>query len=229
VSRIEHSPFVYNVSKWTFHLLCKLWFRLRYEGKANVPRTGPLLLVANHGSFIDPPLAGMGVPRFIAFLAKLGLSKHGVMRWWMRQVGVSLIDRSAPSKDVLRRLSECLEAGEVVCMFPEGTRSDDGRIGPFRSGVELLVRRTGATVLPVGIDGSFRAFPRGANFPRPRRCTVRYGVPWPAEQVLAPGGIAALRAEVARLARAPLRDQVQEVGSPSSHPSDPRSSASAEA
>jgi 1-acyl-sn-glycerol-3-phosphate acyltransferase len=224
-----HSRLVYGVSKWTFFLLCKLWFRLRYEGKEQVPRTGPLLLIANHGSFIDPPLAGMGVPRFVAFLAKVGLSKLGPMRWWLRQVGVSLIDRSAPSKEVLRRLTECLAAGEVVCMFPEGTRSHDGCIGPFRSGVELLVRRTGATVLPVGIDGSFRAFPRGAKLPRPARCTVRYGAPWPAERVLAPGGIDALRAEVARLARAPLRERPQEVGRPSAHPTDPRSSASAEA
>jgi len=94
----------------------------------------------------------------------------------------------------------------VVGIFPEGTRSADGAVGPFKSGVEFLVRRTGAVVVPIGLDGAHRAFPRRAWLPRPRRITVRFGAPWGPEKVLAPGGVDALRAHVAGLARAPLRD-----------------------
>lgn len=139
------------------------------------------------------------------YLAKKELANFAPLRWWLRKVGVGLIDRNAPSKDVLRTLSNALAAGSCVAMFPEGTRSEDGLVAPFGSGVEFLVRRTGASVLPIGIEGSFRSYPRGAKFPRPTKCIVRVGQPWPAERVLAPGGIEALRAEVARLARAALR------------------------
>ena len=192
-----------------------------------VPREGPVLLVANHTSYLDPPLLGVGITRVVRYLAQAGLARFGPLRWWLRKVGVSLIDRRAPSKDVLRYLSEALEQGSCVALFAEGTRSDDGSVGPFRSGVEFLVRRTGATVVPSGIDGAFRSFPRGRKWPRPVRCTVRYGAPWSPERVLQPGGVEALRAEVARLAGAPLRAERPRVGNdrigqgPDLSPADP--------
>ncbi len=202
---VGYSPFVYGASKLVLLAWCKLWLRLSVEGAELAPRDGPLLAVGNHCSYLDPPLLGIALSRPVRFLAQQGLAKVPPLRWWLHKVGVGLIDRQAPSKDVLRALANALAAGGVVSVFPEGTRSPDGQIGPFRSGVEFLVRRTGATVLPVGIDGTFHAYPRGAAWPRPRRCAVRIGTPWPAERVLAPGGIEALRGEIARLARAELR------------------------
>ena len=138
--------------------------------------------------------------------AQAGLASFGPLRWWLRQVGVTLINRDAPSKEALRVIGNSLKAGEVVGIFPEGTRSRDGRLLPFKSGVEFLVRRSKATVVPVGIDGTFRAYPRKAWFPRPSKVVVRYGEPWTAEQVLADGGIEALRRRVAELARCELRE-----------------------
>jgi 1-acyl-sn-glycerol-3-phosphate acyltransferase len=128
-------------------------------------------------------------------------------------VGVTLIDRDAPSKEAMRVIADQLRAGEVVCIFPEGTRSRDGAVAPFRTGVEFLVRRTGAPVVPVGVEGTFRAFPRGAWLPRPAKVVVRLGEPWPPERVLAPGGIDALRRQVAELARARLADSRSVRGS----------------
>lgn len=208
----KRSAFWWNLSKYLVLGFCRIYFRLRVEGRTNVPARGPVLLVANHASYADPPLVGISTSRWVAFLAQVGLAKVGVMRWWLAQVGVTLIDRSAPSKDALRYLSDCLQGGEVVGIFPEGTRSADGAIGPFRNGVEFLVRRTGAVVVPIGIDGAFAAFPRKAKLPRPRKLVVRFGEPWPAERVLAPGGIEALRAKVAELARAPLRREGAQSG-----------------
>ena len=171
---------------------------------SKVPTTGSVLVVANHTSYLDPPLLACGMPRPVLFLAQKGLAKFLPLRWWLRKAGVGLIDRNAPSKDVLRTLSDALTNGACVAMFPEGTRSADGLVAPFRSGVEFLVRRTGAPVLPVGIQGAFEAFPRGANFPRPKKCIVRVGDLWTSERVLAAGGIEALRHEVARLAKATM-------------------------
>lgn len=199
------SPRVYGFSKWLLRVWARIWLRLRLEGLENAPKSGSLLAVGNHASYLDPPLLGCGLPRPVLYLAKKELANFAPLRWWLRKVGVGLIDRNAPSKDVLRTLSNALAAGSCVAMFPEGTRSEDGLVAPFGSGVEFLVRRTGASVLPIGIEGSFRSYPRGAKFPRPTKCVVRVGQPWPAERVLAPGGIEALRAEVARLAHAELR------------------------
>ena len=149
----------------------------------------------------------------------------------VRQVGVTLIDRDAPSKDAMRWVGGRLKAGEVVGIFPEGTRSSDGHVMPFKGGVEFLVRRSKATVVPVGIDGAFRAYPRRAWFPRPRKVIVRVGEPWSAEQVLAAGGVEALRRRVAELARAPLSvadaaeidpDQSRPSASATATPSNPQ-------
>lgn len=205
---IRTSRVVWNLSKGLVWLWAKVWLRLRYEGREHVPKQGPVLLVANHASYLDPPLVGVGAPRFVAFLAQAGLAKVAPLRWWLRQVGVTLIDRSAPSKDAIRLLTEVLQQGGCVGVFPEGTRTADGLIGPWKSGVELLVRRSDAVVVPVGLDGPSRAFPRGVWLPRPYRCVVRFGAAWSRERVLAPGGVEALRAEVASLAHGALRPQV---------------------
>lgn len=223
------SVFWWNVSKYLVLAFCRVYFRLRVEGRHLVPKQGPVLLVANHSSYTDPPLVGITSSRWVAFLAQVGLAKAGFMRWWLQQMGVTLIDRNAPSKESLRFLTQCLENGEAVGIFPEGTRSADGAVGPFRNGVEFLVRRTGCAVVPIGIDGAYRAFPRKAKLPRPRKLVVRYGSPWTAERVLAPGGVEALRAEVAALAHAPLRadDARDGIDAPAARPAPMRSPSSA--
>ena len=201
---VARSAFWWVLSKAVVLAFCKLYFRLRVEGRQHVPKGGPVLLVANHASYVDPPLVGITAGRWVAFLAQAGLAKLGPLRWWLRQMGVTLIDRRAPSKDALRLIAECLAKGEAVGIFPEGTRSPDGSVGVFRNGVEFLVRRSGAVVVPIGLDGNHRAFPRKAWLPRPRKLIVRYGEPMTAAQVLAPGGVELLRARVAALAKAPL-------------------------
>ena len=210
--RVRRSAFWWGLSKAVVLTFSRFYFRLRVEGRENLPATGPVLLVCNHASYLDPPMVGITAGRWVGFIAQAGLAKVAPMRWWLAQVGVTLIDRNAPSKDAMRLVADSLAAGEAVGIFPEGTRTTDGAIAPFRTGVEFLVRRTGAPVVPVGIDGAHRAYPRGATLPRPRKIVVRYGEPWPADRVLAGGGIEALRRRVAALANAPLRESRSSVG-----------------
>lgn len=205
---VRRSVFWWTVSRFAVLVFSKIWFRIRCEGASKLPKDGPVLLVANHASYLDPGMVGITATRWVGFLAQAGLASFLPCRWWLAQVGVTLINRDAPSKAAMRLVADCLKAGEVVGIFPEGTRSADGSVAEFKGGVEFLVRRTKATVLPIGIDGSHRAFPRKAWFPRPRKIIVRYGEPWSAERLLAEGGMQAMRREVAALARRPLAEDL---------------------
>lgn len=215
-----------NASAWVWRVMGRIWFRVRVEGLDHMPSDGPVLVVANHCSFLDPPLCGAFAVRPLHFLARETLQKIPLMGPWMRRMGVVLLPRNATPKDALRTVLLGLEKGRVVCMFPEGTRSEDGKVGPFRGGVEFLARKTGAKILPVGLNGTGRALPKGAWFARPRKCIVRWGEPWTAEQILEPGGVDALRARVAELADMPLRESDGGSDASIQHTSSPRPTAS---
>ena len=137
-----------------------------------------------------------------SILALLG--KLPLVGAWMRAIGVIFIDRKSPGREALGRAIGCLDSGEIVGYFPEGTRSVDGKVQEFQKGLLLLLKKSDASVVPVGIEGSFSAFPKGSWLPRPRRVTVRYGRARTAGEVLAPGGIEALRRDVAELSRSEM-------------------------
>jgi len=202
------SPAGYSVSRWVVRLWARIWLRARAVGKQRCPAEGPVLIVANHASFLDPPMVGSFCPRVVHFMARDTLTRIPLMGPWMRRMGVVLLPRNATPKDSMRRVLQGLGQGRVVGIFAEGTRSTDGTVGPFQGGIEFLVKRSGATVLPCGLRGTGRALPKKALFARPYRCETHWGEPMTTEQILALGGVDALRREIARLADLPLREDV---------------------
>jgi 1-acyl-sn-glycerol-3-phosphate acyltransferase len=194
----------YGVSKVVVGGLLRLLFGLRVAGAANVPASGPVVLAANHASFLDPLIVGVGTRRRCCFLARDSLARVPLVGRWMRAVGTLFIARGAPRLEVFEQLLAVLDQGGVVTVFPEGTRSRDGRIAAFKRGVLLLARRSGAAVVAVGIRGSHAALPPGRWLPRPRRCRVEFGPPMAAAEVLAAGGLEELRRRVAALAGSAL-------------------------
>ncbi len=192
--------FAYAVSSavaWTY---LKVWHRLSRSGAENVPTEGPLLIVCNHASYLDPPAVGSHCVRRVRFIAKHSLGKHRIMNWWLQSVGVVLINQSAPAKSTLRTCLNLLAAGQAVAIFPEGERTEDGLVRPFEPGLAFLAKRSGASILPVGLHGSWRAMPPSKKFPRPRKLRMKIGQVIPASEYLAPGGADRLRATVAGLA-----------------------------
>lgn len=190
-------------------LIARLVFRLRVEGVEHIPESGPVILVPNHLSFLDPPFAGVYCRRPVRFMARSTLAHSRLLGWWLRQVGVILIDRGAPARTSFGESIRILEEGSVMAVFPEGTRSRDGRLHEFKKGVLKLLDKTGAIAVPTGIIGTFEAWPRHRKLPRPRRCRVRYGPPLTAAEVCAPGGLERLRQAVAALSGqelAPIAD-----------------------
>lgn len=200
---MRRRPWVYYPSWVASRLLSAVWFRLVVKGRDRLPDAGAFLLVANHQSFLDPFLLGMASRR-VRFVARASLARFPPLRWWLEGVGTVLIRRDAPARSDIETMIATLKAGFPLVLFPEGTRTRDGSVGVFRRGLTLLVKRTGAPVVPAGLRGPFRALPRGRMFPLPVSCALHLGPLIPAEEILAAGGLHRLRGQVAELAGAPL-------------------------
>lgn len=139
---------------------------LRFSGRHNVPKTGPALLIGNHESYIDPLLVGVAAPRHLAFLARANLF-HGVFGRFLRSVNVHPVDQEGFAREGLKAMIELLGEGWPVLVFPEGERSMDGVMKPFRPGIHLILKKTHAPVVPCGIAGAYEALPRGRHPPIP--------------------------------------------------------------
>jgi 1-acyl-sn-glycerol-3-phosphate acyltransferase len=136
-------------------------FSYRFEGKQKVPRTGPLLIVANHQSWFDPFLVGLALPRRIRFMARRTLfTNHPCLGAFFSALDIIPVNQEGFAREGLRLTRERLDAGDAVLVFPEGARTWDGNMDKLMPGVTLLIRQTGADVLPVGIAGAWDAWPR---------------------------------------------------------------------
>ncbi|MBN9195287.1 MAG: 1-acyl-sn-glycerol-3-phosphate acyltransferase [Microbacterium sp.] len=175
----------YALSRFILTPLARVLYRPRIEGRANVPKTGPVIFASNHLSFIDSIAIPVASPRTVRFLAKASyFDGKGVKGWISREfftaLGASPVERGAgqAALDALDQQKRFLEAGEAIALYPEGTRSLDGRLYKGRTGVAFLALQTGAPVVPVGLTGTNEIMPVGAKLPRLRpRISVRFGEP----------------------------------------------------
>ena len=165
----------YALSRFVCWTACKTLFRFRYTGGENVPVTGPLLLVSNHQSHLDPVLIAIACPRQVGALARASLFV-GPFGWLIRSFGAVPVERGSATGGI-RAILGMLRAGGGVIVFPEGTRTQDGKLQPFQSGFAAIARRGGATIVPTTIEGAYTALPRGAVFPRMRPVLLTFNEP----------------------------------------------------
>ncbi|MEV8215091.1 lysophospholipid acyltransferase family protein [Leifsonia sp. NPDC077715] len=175
---------LYWILKVVFGPLAMMVFRPWTRGRAGVPSQGALILAANHLSFVDWLLIPLVTPRRVTFLAKSEFFESpGVggafVRWLMRTTGQIPVHRAGgPEADrALDRAVDILGRGSAIGIFPEGTRSPDGRLYRGRTGVARLALETGATVVPVAVIGTARVLPIGKKVPRIHRVGVVFGQP----------------------------------------------------
>lgn len=150
---------VYRLAVATSQLCGRIFFGFRCIGAENVPKTGGCLLVMNHQSFLDPPLAGSSIPREVYTLARKSLLKSRLFRWLFPKLNVIVVDQDGPDSTALRRLITLLRNGSCVLLFPEGTRSPDGLIHEAQPGVGFLISKAKVPVVPMRIFGAHEALP----------------------------------------------------------------------
>ena len=185
-----------------FRLLFATYFRWRVYHSERVPRTGPVILAANHASYLDPPLVGAGLKRPCSFLARETLFRTPLLGALLRSWESVPVDRDGGTAAGLRAILDRLLTGHAVILFPEGTRSLDGHLQKARSGIGLLVVKSTAPVVPVRVFGSYEAWPKKKRFPSPHRIVLKYGPPLHFE---------ALRAEAKTCSKTRLREIYEEV------------------
>jgi cytidylate kinase len=152
-------------------------FRLEARGTEHVPPRGPVLLVSNHSSLLDPPMVGGMCPRQLTFLAKAELFAVPGFGRLIRALNARPVRREGADAAALRVALRVLEQGGALLVFPEGTRGPEGRLREPKPGAALLAVLSGAQVVPVFVRGSGRAWPRGRRLPRPAKVMVTFGAP----------------------------------------------------
>lgn len=175
---------LYPLSRMTISPLLRAIWRPQVEGRDNVPKTGGVLIASNHLSFVDSVVIPMVSPRKVVFLAKAeyftGKGPKGIAsRTWFNAMGMIPVERedSRAAVNSLDQALQVLRDGEAFGIYPEGTRSRDGRLYRGRVGVAHLAMQAGVPVVPVGITGTPDVMPIGSNRPRRAKVTVKFGDP----------------------------------------------------
>ncbi len=175
----------YDYLHVTLRLAAAGLFRVRCSGRENEPAEGGGLVLSNHQSLFDPVLVGLTLNRRLNYLARESLFNFGPFGWLINSLDAIPIDREglglAGLKETLRRVKR----GELVLIFPEGTRSHDGEVSPLKPGFSALAKRARVPLVPVGIDGAYQAWPRDRLLPSLSTIYVHVGEPIPAEEAQA--------------------------------------------
>ncbi|MCS6861502.1 MAG: 1-acyl-sn-glycerol-3-phosphate acyltransferase [Abditibacteriales bacterium] len=174
-----HSLLLHSVGAVVVKSSLRVFCRWQVVGKENVPRAGGAIVACNHVSYLDPPVVGAAMlPRRLYYMARDDLFRVPLLSALIRRLGAFPVRRGTADRGALRMTLQLLKAGEMVLMFPEGTRSPDGTLQPPELGIAYLVAHARVPVVPVAVVGTHKVLPRGAFLPRPAPVQVRIGKPF---------------------------------------------------
>lgn len=174
----------YHVARCLCAIFAILCFGFKVYGRENVPRKGAFLLLSNHQSYLDPIFCGGLLPVKMCYMARDTLFTNWFFGGLIRSVNAIPVKRGQGDITAMKTVIERLNSGLPVCLFPEGTRTPDGRISPIKAGVALLSRRAKVPVVPMVIEGAYEAWPRSRSiFRLGYQVVAYYGEPIPAERI----------------------------------------------
>jgi 1-acyl-sn-glycerol-3-phosphate acyltransferase len=161
----------------TCRVLGVVVFRMRVGGRQYVPLSGGALVLSNHQSHLDPVLVGLACDRRLNYLARRTLFDVPLLRPLIVSLDAIPIDRDGLGLGGLKETLRRLKRGEMVLMFPEGTRTTDGTVKPIKPGFCALARRAGVPLVPLAIEGAYAAWPRNRRFPGRATIHIEFGPP----------------------------------------------------
>lgn len=173
----QHMRRGYRICRWLAQAIYTFVWRGRAFHADRVPRTGGVLLVSNHQSFLDPVLATLAIPRECNYMARDTLFHSDKLRPVIEYLNAFAVKRGTGDVGAIKETIRRLKAGKVVLAFPEATRTSDGTIRDMRPGVVLIARKTKTPLVPTLILGAFNSWPRTQKLPKPRPIIVAYGQP----------------------------------------------------
>ena len=153
----------------------RVFFDLKVKGLEHVPKTGGVLIVSNHQSYLDPVVLAVRLSRPFAYLADAKLFKFAPFAWLIRSLNAFPVKQGKGDVGAMKEVIRLLNEGWALNVFPEGTRTETGELEPVQPGVALMIRRTNVPVVPAVIHGAYRAWPRFNLLPRPGTVRVLYG------------------------------------------------------
>lgn len=180
MSEVKTRPnLIYCISAIFLLILFKIFYRLSVTGQDNIPETGTAVLVANHTSFLDPPIVAVSCKRHISFMAKAELFKVPILGTLLRLFEAFPVNRNKMDLKAFRTAFRRLKQGRLLGVFPEGTRRRVGpkKMGPLEPGAAYLILKSGTPIIPVGISGTDKVIPTGKRLPRFPKVTVAIGKP----------------------------------------------------
>ena len=167
----------WSVSRATIAPLIQLTWRVRVEGREHIPKSGPAVIASNHLSFLDHFILPLATWRQITFISKAEHFDDPVKRFFFRRWGVIPLKRGAGDQEAFQRSVQVLQEGQLFGIYPEGTRSLDGKLHRGRTGVARIALKGRAPIIPAAMVGTFEAMPKGKHVPRLYRLGVRIGPP----------------------------------------------------
>jgi 1-acyl-sn-glycerol-3-phosphate acyltransferase len=168
---------IWTIAQAGVHIFAKVWFDLKVYGRENLPKSGGVLLATNHESYLDPILFSIESRRPVSYMAKSGLFKNPFLGWLISSLNAYPVSQGRGDRKAIKETVEQLRLGRMVNLYPEGSRTEDGRIGPLQGGIGLIVKMAGVPVVPAVIQGSFQAWPKGRGLFRPYPVRILYGAP----------------------------------------------------
>ncbi|MBN1526014.1 MAG: 1-acyl-sn-glycerol-3-phosphate acyltransferase [Candidatus Omnitrophica bacterium] len=168
---------IHYIARFICWVIIKVYFRCTVLGRGNAPLKGAFIFASNHASFLDPFLLGTSISRPLYYMARETLFARPAGGWILRKIHAFPVNREGGDLSAMRQALRLLGEGKPLVMFPEGTRTQDGSLQGGKAGIGLIVAKAGVPVLPAYIEGSFKAWPRGARAMKPYRIKVYIGKP----------------------------------------------------